>query len=75
MSTSSLTNQLLAPDAIQLSVRTAQNGVVFLVTPQGEIERDGKQITDDDAAVADALREFLYTTYNVKVRPANRGQK
>lgn len=47
-------------------------GEMLRVTPEGEIERDGKNITDDDAAVADAMREFVKVAYGVTIRAANR---
>lgn len=51
---------------------TSKGREVFKITPDGEIEQDGKNITDDDAAVADALREFIEVWYGLKIRTANR---
>ena len=45
---------------------------VFRITPDGEIEQEGRRITDDDAAVADALRELIRESYGLVVKPANR---
>jgi hypothetical protein len=48
-----------------------QNGKqCFRITPDGEIEKDGVQITDDDSAVADLLRQWLLHAYGLKIRPA-----
>jgi len=50
-----------------------QNGKqCFRITPEGEVEKDGVQITDDDSAVADLLREFVLQAYGSKIRPAVR---
>jgi hypothetical protein len=45
---------------------------VFRVTKDGEIEKDGKVITDDDAAVADCLRDWMSLCHRTHVRPAKR---
>jgi hypothetical protein len=37
------------------------------------IERDGKRITDNDAAVADAMREFIKVAHGLTIRHSNRG--
>ena len=50
-----------------------QNGKqCFRITPEGEVEKDGVQITEDDSAVADLLREFVLQAYRLKIRPAVR---
>jgi len=52
-----------------------QNGKeCFRITPEGEIEKDEVQITDDDSAVADLLREFLLQAYGLKIRLAVRSK-
>jgi hypothetical protein len=52
-----------------------QNGKeCFRITPKGEIEKDGVQITDDNSAVADLLREWLLHSYGLKIRPAVRSK-
>jgi len=50
------------------------NHEILRITPDGEIFKNGENITDNDVAVADVLREFISTIYNVKIRPANRNQ-
>jgi len=45
---------------------------VFRITPDCEIEQEGRRITDDDAAVADALRELILLQYKLVVIPAKR---
>lgn len=45
---------------------------VFRVTPSGEIEANGKNITDDDAAVADCLRAWVKCQAGIDIRPAKR---
>lgn len=50
------------------------NHEILRITPDGEILKNGENITDNDVAVADVLREFISTIYNVKIRPANRNQ-
>jgi hypothetical protein len=44
----------------------------FRLTPEGEIEKEGIVITDDDSAVADLLRSFILVAYGLKIRPADR---
>jgi len=53
----------------------ANSEAVFQITPDGEIEKDGKNITDDDAAVAECLREWCRLAYGIKVRSRNCGGK
>lgn len=54
-----------------LEVRSP-TGELLRVTPEGEVLLNGKVITDDDAAMAAALREVLSVVYKVQVRPASR---
>ena len=44
----------------------------FRITPAGEIEKDGVQITNADSAMADMLRAFVLQAYGLKIRPAVR---
>ena len=67
-------NKAIAVDLKQylvtLQIQTQKE--FFQITPQGEIERDGVQITDEDSAVADMLRALLLQSYGLKIRPAVR---
>lgn len=67
-------NKLIAVDLKQYPVTFQMKAQkeCFRITPQGEIEKDGVQITDDDSALADMLRAWLLQSYGLKIRPAVR---
>lgn len=44
------------------------NHELFRVTPAGRVERDGVDITDDDAAMAQVLCELMRVAHGVEVK-------
>ena len=63
----------IPPDILTNPLQLSSHGCeVFRVTKDGEVEQCGQQITDDDAAVADCLREWVKVYAGIDVRPARR---
>jgi hypothetical protein len=60
--------ELRYPTQIKTYLSLRINKVLFRVTLEGEIEKDGVQITDDDSALADMLRAWLLQSYGLKIR-------